>query len=188
MLYSGTPYPPRDPNLEVPGVITYQKHEDPNMIRATIFGGKTLPVPFRALIAGGGTGDATIALAIGLAKINHQSTILHVDLSEASLDVAKQRLRKHAKLLRRSSVRILFLKASISNLPGRDLGGKFHYINNIGVLHHMPRPQEGLKILSGLLHEHGGLNFMVYGSIGRTGVYHVRKMARIVHQQHNNLA
>ena len=185
MLYSGTPYPPRDPNLEVPGVITYQKHEDPNLIRATIFGGKTLPVPFRALIAGGGTGDATIALAIGLAKINHQSTILHVDLSEASLDVAKQRLRKHAKLLRRSSVRILFLKASISNLPGRDLGGKFHYINNIGVLHHMPRPQEGLKILSGLLHEHGGLNFMVYGSIGRTGVYHVRKMARIVHQQHN---
>ena len=182
-LYSNTPYPPRDPNLEVPGVILFQKHEDPNLIRATIFGGKTLPIPFRTLIAGGGTGDATIALALGLAKINHESTILHVDLSKASLDVAKQRLRKHANFLRRSSVRILFLKASISNLPEKDLGGKFHYINCIGVLHHMPRPQEGLKILSHLLHENGGLNFMVYGSIGRTGVYHVRKMARIVHQQ-----
>jgi 2-polyprenyl-3-methyl-5-hydroxy-6-metoxy-1,4-benzoquinol methylase len=186
-IYADTPYPPRNPNDEKDGIITYKKHEDPNLIRSTIFGGAKLPKKFRAMIAGGGTGDATIALAIGLAKLNHKSTILHVDLSQASLNVAKARIRKHKKTLKNSSVKILFLKASISNLADRDLGGLFHYINCVGVLHHMPNPQHGLSILESFLHPNGGINFMIYGKIGRTGIYHVRKMARILNNDQNDM-
>ena len=184
-LYSNTPYPPRDPAHEEDGKILHPKHEDPNLIRSTIFGGHQLPSPFRALVAGGGTGDATLALAIGLVRSGQKATILQVDPSQASLDIAQQRIQKHSHTLQHSGVRILFLKAKISDLPHRDLGGLFHYINCIGVVHHMPDPQSGLNILSNLLYSNGGINFMVYASIGRTGVYHVRKMARLLRRSND---
>ena len=56
------------------------------------------------MIAGGGTGDATIALALGLLNVGLASNaiILHVDLSEASIDIAKKRILKHSDHLRPS--------------------------------------------------------------------------------------
>ena len=79
-------------------------HTNKSLLRATIFGGQKLPSPFRALIAGGGTGDATIALALGLLNVGLASNaiILHVDLSEASIDIAKKRILKHSDHLRPS--------------------------------------------------------------------------------------
>ena len=63
-----------------------------------------------------------------------------------------------------------------------DLGGNFDYINVVGVLHHLPDPQAGLGILVDKLTPRGGMAMMVYASVGRTGVYHVRAMSRIVAQ------
>ena len=39
--------------------------------------------------------------------------------------------------------------------------GNFHYINCVGVLHHLPQPQEGLKTLTNLLTPDGGISLMV---------------------------
>ena len=183
-LYGEFPYPPRNPREEKNGLILFPKHEETNLLRSTIFGGSDLPLPFRAAIIGGGTGDATLALAIGLVRQGRgkNSTILHVDLSQASIDVAKARIRKHKDFLMSSGIQILFLKSKISQLPQRDLGGTFHYINCVGVLHHLPDPLSGLKILNDLLTMQGGINIMMYARIGRTGVYHVREMARLLSQ------
>ena len=60
-----------------------------------------------------------------------------------------------------SGIKILFLKSTIRDLPLKDLGGNFHYINCVGVLHHLPQPQEGLKTLTSLLTPDGGISLMV---------------------------
>ena len=181
-LYSAFPYPPRDPNHEKNGIVTYSKYDHPHIISSTIFGGNPLPTPFRAMIVGAGTGDATIELAIGLVQINRgkDSTILHVDLSQASINVAKARLLKHRKYLEPSGIKILFLQSKFYDLESRDIGEPFDYINCVGVLHHLPDPLIGLKILNNLLESGGGINMMVYATVGRTGIYHVREMARLL--------
>ena len=181
-LYSDFPYPPRDPNLEIEGVVSLRTHEDPNLIRSVLFGGRQLPPRFHALIVGGGTGDATVHLALGLARVGaRHSSIYHVDVSQPSIDIAKERVKKHGRVLRKAKISVKFRHGGISNLfnlVGRER--RFHYINAVGVLHHLPEPLRGLQILSELLTEDGVMSLAVYGSVARTGVYHLREMARLV--------
>src|SRR5262249_54150583 len=47
--------------------------------------------PFRALVAGGGTGDATIMLAQGMADRNCPAEIVYIDLSDAARRAAQAR-------------------------------------------------------------------------------------------------
>ena len=47
--------------------------------------------PFRVLVAGGGTGDATIMLAQQLADLGAAARIVHLDISLASLETARAR-------------------------------------------------------------------------------------------------
>ena len=47
----------------------------------------------------------------------------------------------------------------------------FDYIDCCGVLHHLADPSAGLKALAGVLADGGGMGLMVYGALGRTGVY-----------------
>ena len=181
-LYSDYPYPPRDPSLEVPGIISFRMHEDPNLLRSVLFGGQKLPSKFTALIVGGGTGDATVHLALGLARVGaRRSTIYHFDLSQPSIDIAEERIRKHKRQLRRAKISVKFRHGPLSRITeaiGR--GKRFHYINAVGVLHHLPDPSRGLESLSKLLTDDGTMAIAVYASVGRTGVYHLREMARIV--------
>ena len=69
-LYENAPYPPRNVAAEIPGEILHPTHDDVAIIRNVCFDGYPLPGEsnFRALIAGGGTGDATISLALSFAK------------------------------------------------------------------------------------------------------------------------
>lgn len=181
-LYSEFPYPPRDPQLEIPGVVSFRKHEDPNLLRSVLFGGAPLPEKFHALVVGGGTGDATVHLALGLARVGaRRSVIYHVDLSQPSIDIAEERVKKHRRVLRKAKVSVKFRQGRMSDLL--DLVGRerrFHYINAVGVLHHLPDPLRGLKSLSKLMTPDGAMSLALYGSIGRTGVYHLRELARLV--------
>ena len=68
--------------------------------------------------------------------------------------------------------------SELLNLVGRER--RFHYMNAVGVLHHLPDPLQGLKTLSRLLTEDGAMSLALYGSVGRTGVYHLRELARLV--------
>ncbi len=133
--YEDLPYPPRDPLDEKTRLIRTWLDELP-MINHYCYGGRqTFRDGFRALVAGGGTGDATILLAEQL--LGTGAEIVHVDLSAASIDVAR----------RRAGVRgldnIRWVHESLLGLPALGLG-KFDYINCAGVLHHLADPDAGV--------------------------------------------
>ena len=69
------------------------------------------------------------------------------------------------------------MHGSLLDLPSLDLGA-FDYIDCCGVLHHLPDPGLGLATLAGALTPGGGMGLMVYGELGRIGVYHMQDMVR----------
>lgn len=161
--YEVHPYPPRDPDDEHRRLITGSPshiHE----INHYVFGGKRdFSKPFRALIAGGGTGDATVMLAHQLAE-RGKGEVVYVDVSEASLRITEDRVR--ARDLRNVS----FHHGSMLDLA-RVAPGKYDYIDCCGVLHHLANPADGLGALAESLNRNGGMGLMLYGALGRTGVY-----------------
>src|SRR5215510_9061857 len=60
------------------------------------------------------------------------------------------------------------------------LGEDFDFIEVSGVLHHLPDPVAGLKALGSVLRPHGTIAVMVYGQYGRTGVYMLQNMFRLM--------
>lgn len=153
--------------------------------------------PFRALIAGGGTGDATVQMAHELADLHqrypvcayNRSEIVHLDLSAASVRLASERLRIRGLLQRgradRSGPALRMVTASLLTLPQLGLGS-FDFINLCGVLHHLPDPSGAL----GMLQRHalapaGSIGLMVYGALGRRGVYETQAMLRLLHAAGN---
>ncbi|MEO6322906.1 MAG: class I SAM-dependent methyltransferase, partial [Polaromonas sp.] len=89
--YESLPYPPCNPEDEHKRLaLTWL--EDLPMINHYCFAGKqSFKNGFRALVAGGGTGDATIFLAEQLRATNAE--IVHLDMSHASILLAQQRAR-----------------------------------------------------------------------------------------------
>lgn len=105
--------------------------------------------------------------------------ITHVDLSSASIEVARQRIAIHGfNGARVEDVNVTFLRMSIFELTEQE-HGTFDFINAVGMIHHLPSPEEGLKSLSRLLRPKGGLFIMVYGELGRTGVYDFQDLWRL---------
>ena len=76
---------------------------------------------------------------------------------------------------------IRFINDSIYNIPELKLG-KFDYINCSGVLHHLSSPPEGLKILQQSLKPEGGMNLMVYAKYGRTAVYQMQDLFKLINE------
>ena len=171
--YEAFPYPPRDPADESKRLITGSPSHLLE-INHYIYGGKRdFSKPFRALVAGGGTGDATIMLAQQLTDGGGKPEIVHLDLSDASIKVAKNRAKS------RKLKSIKFVKGSILDVKDMDLG-EFDYIDCCGVLHHMEDPLAGLKALETVLADDGGMGLMVYAPLGRTGVYPMQAMLRML--------
>jgi SAM-dependent methyltransferase len=171
--YELYPYPPRDPRDEAKRLIQGSPSHILE-INHYIFGGRRdFTRPFRALIAGGGTGDGAIMLAQQLADRRCPAEIVYLDLSEASRGIAEARAA--ARGLR--SMR--FINGSLLDIAAMDLG-KFDYIDCCGVLHHLPDPAAGLSVLCTALNDSGGIGLMVYGAYGRTGVYHLQEALRVL--------
>lgn len=180
-MYEDLPYPPRDPADEAPGEpFAVDSPSTPAAIahhlRNGDLGALALGRPFRMLVAGGGTGDATVMAAVSFHAAQLAAEIVHLDLSAASIAVARQRLEAHRL---GSGVQVSFFRASFLDVRVDDLGGQFDFINCVGVVHHLSSPAEGLRALSALLRPGGGLFLMVYGLLGRTGVYDVQDMWRL---------
>ena len=129
--------------------------------------------PLRALIAGGGTGDATIMLAQQMAREGRPGSVTWLDRSAASLKIAQ------ARAAARGLDNIVWEQRSLLELPGSGLG-PFDYIDCCGVLHHLPDPAEGLRALLSVLAPGGGLGLMVYAPHGRTGVYMLQDALRLL--------
>lgn len=167
--YEEFPYPARDPADEKRRLITGSPSHLTEINHYVFAGKRDFTQPFRALVAGGGTGDAAIMLAQHLADRGGPSEVIYLDLSTASRAIAEARAKQ------RGLTNIAFHNGSLLELSDF---GSFDYIDCCGVLHHLPVPQDGFKSLAGALNPDGGIGLMVYGDLGRTGVYDAQSMLR----------
>ncbi|MFZ4124747.1 MAG: class I SAM-dependent methyltransferase [Rickettsiales bacterium] len=176
--YENYPYPSVDPEWEyqAPRIPVTESFE---LLNHVCFGGrKDFRKEFRALVAGGGTGDAAVALAEQLRDTGNE--VVYVDMSEASMKIAQQRAQN------RGLTNIRWIRDSLLNIPKMNLG-QFDYINCSGVLHHLTDPDGGLKILSDALKEDGAMGVMVYAKYGRMAVYMMQDLLRMLNRDEPNL-
>jgi ubiquinone/menaquinone biosynthesis C-methylase UbiE len=174
--YEALPYPHRDPADESNRVIMTEL-ERFSGISHFVYGGKLdRSRGFHALVAGGGTGDALIALAFQLRALGMPGEIVYIDLSEASREIARARVAAHGF----DNVR--FETGSFLD-PGVFAPASFDYINCSGVLHHLEKAADGLRALARLLRPEGGIGLMLYGALGRTGIYPAQEMLRTLAPQ-----
>jgi len=172
-LYEALPYPSRDPADEARRLVTTWVDDLP-MISHYGFGGRArFDAGFRALVAGGGTGDATIYLAEQLRATGAE--VVHLDFSAASTAIARERAKA------RGLANVRFVEASLLELARLGLG-RFDYVNCVGVLHHLADPDAGLTALLESLADGGALGLMVYGAVGRTGVYQMQRLLALVNE------
>jgi SAM-dependent methyltransferase len=171
--YEAYPYPARDPGDERKRLIQGSPSHILE-INHYLFGGRRdLRGPFRVLFAGGGTGDGAIMLAQQLAHLGAPAEILHLDLSSAAQEIAAAR----AKVRGLNNIR--FQHGAIEELERLGLG-PFDYIDCCGVLHHLDDPAAGLAALARALAPGGGIGLMVYGALGRVGVYHAQSILKML--------
>ena len=169
--YEAYPYPRRDPRNEAKRLIEGSPSNLPEVNHYLFRGRRDFSRPFRALVAGGGTGDAAIMLAQHLADAGGPGEVVYLDLSGAARRTAEARAKA------RGLTNLRFVTGSLTGLAELGLG-RFDYIDCCGVLHHLENPGEGLRALAAGLAEGGGIGLMVYGTLGRTGVYPLQEALR----------
>ncbi|MBO6784297.1 MAG: methyltransferase [Alphaproteobacteria bacterium] len=171
--YEGYPYPERRPEDERTRLITGSPSGLAELNHYVFGGRRDLSKPLRALVAGGGTGDAMIMLAQHMADADVPGEVVHLDLSGPSQEIARRR----AEIRGLDNIR--FVTGSL--LDAAEIApGPWDYIDCCGVLHHLEDPDAGLAALAGVLAPDGGMGLMVYGEYGRIGVYHMQDMLRMV--------
>jgi len=180
--YEAYPYPRRDPRDEARRLIVGSP-SDLREINHYLHGGALdLTRPFRALVAGGGTGDAAIMLAQQLANATLDAgvrirpgegfhEVVYLDLSAAARRVAEARAQA------RGLTNLRFVTGSLLEVA-QQAPGPYDYIDCCGVLHHLEDPAAGLASLVAQLKPDAGLGLMLYGAYGRRGVYELQALLR----------
>ncbi|MEM7684232.1 MAG: class I SAM-dependent methyltransferase [Pseudomonadota bacterium] len=162
--YETYPYPERDPADEATRLIEGSPSHPVEIDHFLFRGQRDWSQPFRALVAGGGTGDGLIMLAQKLADLGCPAEVTYLDMSEASRAVAEARAKARG-------LEIRFLTGDLLTAPEH---GPFDYVDCCGVLHHLPDPDAGLRALADALAPEGGMGLMVYAPYGRAGVYPIQ--------------
>ncbi|MFN5119027.1 MAG: class I SAM-dependent methyltransferase [Cyanobacteriota bacterium] len=124
------------------------------------------PRRWRLLDAGCGTGVSTDYLC----HLNPGSRVLAVDISPGTLEVARERCRRSGAAAQVQELRIEC--RSLLDLEGE---GPFDYINSVGVLHHLERPEAGLRSLAARLAPGGLLHLFLYADGGRWEIHRTQK-------------
>ena len=117
------------------------------------------------LVAGCGTN-----LAPALAAHLPEARVVGIDISDASLAIARGHQQRH----RLDNLELV-------RLPLEDvaaLGREFDLVQCTGVLHHLVDPVAGLRALGEVTRVDGALMIMVYARYGRQGVYQVQELCR----------
>jgi ubiquinone/menaquinone biosynthesis C-methylase UbiE len=177
--YEMLPYPPVDPQDERHRLMHTWLDHLPMVNHYCFAGRQSFNKGFRVLVAGGGTGSATVFLAEQLKGTD--ARIVHLDFSAASMEIARQRAQI------RGLDNIDWVLDSILNLPQLGLQ-PFDYINCSGVLHHLADPDAGLRALMAVLKQEGAMGLMVYARHGRTGIYQIQELMRRVNQGETSIA
>lgn len=173
------PYPARDPALERQRLVQTWLDDLPMINHYCFAGRQSFREGFRVLVAGGGTGDATVYLAEQLK--HHGAHIVHLEMNRASTAIARE--RAHIRGLDN----IEWIDDSVLSLPTLSLE-PFDYIHCSGVLHHLQDPDAGLRVLRAVLKPGGALGLMVYARAGRSGVNQLQQMLRMAHAGETDLA
>jgi len=176
LQYEKYPYPPYVPQ-QYSAIVPVERLGDIHVTSQYIWGGRRnfTERPLRVLVAGCGTGTAVLYYGLQFAAYSPNSTIVCMDISQASLDIARDRTKAFARHF--SHIKVEFLRNSILELPSLKLAN-FDLINCIGVLHHMEDYHQGLVNLRDNLNDDGGMVIMLYGCYGREGVYAMQEMVR----------
>ncbi|WP_271255133.1 class I SAM-dependent methyltransferase [Pseudanabaena sp. Chao 1811] len=121
---------------------------------------------------GCGSGVTTLALAMA----NPKARIVGIDLSEASLKLASDRLTYHG-----------FPNAEFYNLPIAELprfkeeqGIEFDYINCEDTLYFLPSPAEGLQAMRSVLKSEGLLRTNVHSLYQRADFFRAQTFAKLL--------
>ena len=157
-LYNTYPFPP-DPlsDLEPPG---YNWRWSWTAAYSFCTGMKPDPRDIRILDAGCGTGSGTDYLI----HQNKRAEVTAIDLSEKALEVAQERCNRSGVITKHDKpVNFYNLKLE----EATQLEGEFDFINCVGVLHHLPEPDKGIKALAQKLKPGGILHIFVYAELGR---------------------
>ena len=124
------------------------------------------PRPWRVLDAGCGTGVSTDYLC----HLNPDASVLAVDISAGALDVARERLRRSG-----GKERVRELRIEQRSLLDLQEEGSFDAINSVGVLHHLARPEAGLRALAERLAPGGLLHLFLYAEAGRWEIHRTQR-------------
>ena len=169
--YEALPYPPYDPQTDRVQLTATAGDRLDYLNHRFWDGRRVYDTTFRALSAGDGTGNSSVYLAEQLRE--HGGQVVSLDLSSASQAIAKERARI------RKLTNITHINASLLDIPTMGLG-EFDYICCSGVLHHLADPDAGLRALASALKPSGVMCIMVYATIGRTAVYQMQDMLRLM--------
>jgi len=170
--YSTRVYPPRNVDDEMFLCVNTSLE----VLNDSCFAGKRHFKNFRVLDAGCGCGDDVIFMSKQLKELG--GSVVGLDFSKSSLDIAKQRLERFG------IDNATLIHGSLLDLPTMGLG-KFDFVVSAGVLHHLKDPEAGLNALKSVLKPNGVINIMVYGKIGRTGVYQVQELMKLINTNCN---
>src|SRR3954466_7246618 len=92
--YEALPYPARDPRDEAKRLIVGSPSHLLEIDHYVFGGRRDWSKPFRALFAGGGTGDGAIMLAQQLADPGCPAELVHLDRSDAACKIAEARAER----------------------------------------------------------------------------------------------
>ena len=126
------------------------------------------------LDAGCGSGYSSLVLAVA----NPGAKIVGIDLSQRSVDVARQRLQHHG--FDQAEFHVL----GIDDIP--QLNQTFDYINCDEVLYILPQPLQALKILRTVLKPQGILRGNVHSFYQRIEYFRAQSMFKILGLFQNN--
>jgi len=120
------------------------------------------------LDAGCGTGYSSLLLA----EANPGAQIIGIDLSEKSVDIAKQRLQVHG------FEKADFYPISIEELP--KLGKEFDYINCDEVLYLLPNPVSALQTMRAVLKPEGIIRSNLHSSVNRFPYFRAQELFKMM--------
>lgn len=140
---------------------------DPDVLGRAYWPDRPLRRDLHILIAGCGANAAA-----RYAFHHPEATVVGVDLSETSL-AHERRLKEQHRL-----ANLTLHQCRIEDVES--LGQSFDLIDSTGVLHHLPEPKRGIQALAKVLRPDGVVFLMLYGTYGRTGVYMLQRLFRML--------
>jgi len=180
-LYEDYPYPKYHEEWDArhPIPLRWNPNEALSAVNHYCFRGRKRFDDFRVLIAGCGIGDDLIWLAKQL-ELYENTKVVGIDLSSRSLEISSKR----ADLYNLANVELH--QMSLLDLTTESFGS-FDFILCGGVLHHLEDPSAGLICLRDVMNETGAMLIMVYGRIGRTHIYQMQDLLRLVNRDVENI-